>query len=150
MLDLIVEKSDMVFKDESQILRSDPALEPVDFRLAGGVQVFQQAHQGLQLSQFLSGRVPGRRGLSAAEISNDGGIKAIGLVTGQQAPGIGADPGRVDQADKVLGSMQDFCYREGILPGGFQADMHLLLAAAFLQPADQALVAFGRVVKSSM
>lgn len=135
-LDLIIEIIDMVLKDLSRYGRLFAALELVDVCLAGGIQIFQQACQGLKLTQFLPGRVPGRRGLCAAEISNDGYVKAIWFFAGQQAPGKSAYPGRVNQADKMFGDMQSFRHRKGILPRGFQADMHLFLTAMVLQPVD--------------
>ena len=55
-LDLIIEIIDMVLKDLSRYRRSYAALEPVDICLAGGIQILQQAYQGLKLTQFLSGR----------------------------------------------------------------------------------------------
>ena len=108
-LDLSVEIGEMLFQDADHIRRANAALEPVDLCLAGGIQVFQKTYQGLKLTQFLSGRVPGRWGLCAAEVRNDSRIKTISLVAGQQAFGIGADPGGVDQADQVIGGVQDFC-----------------------------------------
>jgi hypothetical protein len=86
-------------------------------------QLVAQAALGLELLLGGTGRGPGARLLGAAEVGDQGGVEAVGLVAAETGLGVARDGQGLEEADGVAGLMGVAGHGKAVGAGGFQTEV---------------------------
>lgn len=146
LLDLLVEKSDMLLQALADGWTGRRRLEAIELLGTHLAQVLQIAHQRAQFLERRGRRRPLVGMLRMAEVSNYPRIAAISFGALQLALGVSLDARRVNQADRKSLPMQVFSQPIAIGAGSLHTGVQDLNSVPF-QPTAQLAKPAGRIGK---